>query len=345
VFESLDISCKKEIIYGGYTALDLATLWGTLDSVKRLLQVPGIDVNAGSNFSSNPAFNAAQNGNLQMLRLLVDSGADLDNRGGKKVDNVQETILIIGVSSGSVPVVKYLLSKGVNIEERGIYSYTPLGNAVWYGYNEIVKILVEAGADSNQLQDNDEWTMLMLALYRNNTDIVPYLISLGIDVNAVNKNGWTALYYSAIYSGKEEAEALISAGAFIDARNGEYNRTSLHEAVLQNNTDVALYLISKGADVNLKDSENFTPVYAAVNVGDRLLLEALVEAGADLNVQDGERKWSPMMLAAYDGNYEIVKFLKNLGVNLDLVSDAGYTALDFAEEQNHADVVKLLKEK
>ena len=54
-----------------------------------------------------------------------------------------------------------------------------------------------------------------------------------------------------------------------------------------------------------------------------MLLEALVEAGADLNVQDGERKWSPMMLAAYDGNYEIVNFLKKLGVNLDLVSDAG----------------------
>ena len=58
-------------------------------------------------------------------------------------------------------------------------------------------------------------------------------------------------------------------------------------------------------------------------MGDRLLLEALVEAGADLNVQVSEQKWSPMMLAAFDGNYEIVKYLKNLGVNLDLVSDEG----------------------
>ena len=73
-----------------------------------------------------------------MLSLLVDSGADLDNRGGKKVHHIQDTILNTGVSSGSVLVVNYLLSKGVNIEERGIYSYTPLGNAVWYGYNEIV---------------------------------------------------------------------------------------------------------------------------------------------------------------------------------------------------------------
>ena len=54
-----------------------------------------------------------------------------------------------------------------------------------------------------------------------------------------------------------------------------------------------------------------------------MLLEALVEAGADLNVQVSEQKWSPMMLAAFDGNYEIVKYLKNLGVNLDLVSDEG----------------------
>ena len=58
-------------------------------------------------------------------------------------------------------------------------------------------------------------------------------------------------------------------------------------------------------------------------VGNRLLLEALVEAGADLNVQVGEQKWSPMMSAAFDGNYELVKYFKNLGVNLDLVSNKG----------------------
>ena len=54
-----------------------------------------------------------------------------------------------------------------------------------------------------------------------------------------------------------------------------------------------------------------------------MLLEALVEAGADLNVQVSERKWSPMMLAAFDGKYELVKYMKNLGVNIDLVSDEG----------------------
>ena len=198
-----------------------------------------------------------------MLSLLVDSGADLNNR-GNRVKDVQETILMIGVSSGSVPVVKYLLSKGVNIEERGTDNYNALGAAVWYGYKDIVEILLEAGADSNQLQD--ELTLLMVAVDRKKTEIIPYLISLGIDVNAVDNNGWTALYYSACYGGKEEAEALLSAGAFIDARNGEYNRTSLHVAVIENNTDVALYLISKGADVNSKDSGNFTPVYNAIEV-------------------------------------------------------------------------------
>ena len=54
---------------------------------------------------------------------------------------------------------------------------------------------------------------------------------------------------------------------------------------------------------------------------------------------------SPIMRAAYDGKIEIVRFLKDQGVDLDLVDIEGYTAMDFAELKNNTDISYLLAEK
>ena len=79
--------------------------------------------------------------------------------------------------------------------------------------------------------------------------------------------------------------------------------------------------------------------------GDLVSLKKLAEAGADLNVQGGGREWSPIMKAAFDGNIDIVRYLKSQGVDLDLTDSEGNTALDLAEQQYNTDVSNLLREK
>jgi len=74
-------------------------------------------------------------------------------------------------------------------------------------------------------------------------------------------------------------------------------------------------------------------------------LKKLAEAGADLNIQGGGRGWSPIMKAAFDGNIDIVKFLKNQQVDLELTDSEGNTALDLAEQRYNTDVSNLLREK
>ena len=79
--------------------------------------------------------------------------------------------------------------------------------------------------------------------------------------------------------------------------------------------------------------------------GNVRILELLVKAGADINVQGGKLNLSPLMYAAYKGHADAVRFLKNNGADLYLEDNNGNTALDLAELQNNVEISKILREK
>ena len=60
---------------------------------------------------------------------------------------------------------------------------------------------------------------------------------------------------------------------------------------------------------------------------------------------DGTTGWTPLMQAAATGKVEIVRFLKNQGVDLDKADTNGDTALDLAEQNFNGEIVKILREK
>merc|ERR1712126_398688 len=314
LFTQLGIPCKRQIIYAGYTPLNLATLHGTKETVQRLLQVPGIDVDATSNFTSNPVFNAAYAGNLDILKLLVDAGAALNIKGGQT--GQKTTPLIASVISKSTPTVEYLLNtKRVNVNSKDETGWSALGIASRYGPSDIVRLLIRFGAD----------------------------------VNKENTDGDTPLTYAAVFGNIEAVEELLKAGADINHQS-KLGQTALFLAAQKDEKDLALLLIRKGANVNLLSSKGFSAAYAAVENGDLEIVEALAKAGADLDVQGtpgigGSTGWTPLMNAAYFGKVEIVRFLKNQGVDVGKTDTNGDTALDLAEQQFNSEIIKILREK
>jgi len=349
LFTQLGIPCEKQIIYAGYTPLNLATLHGTKETVQRLLQVPGIDVDATSNFTSNPVFNAAYAGNLDILKLLVDAGAALNIKGGQT--GQKTTPLIASVISKSTPTVEYLLkSKRVNVNSKDETGWSALGIASRYGPSNIVRLLIRFGADVNQGQSEYENTPLMLAVRDPaNIESVKHLIRANAEVDKENTDGDTPLTYAAVFGNIEAGEELLKAGADINHQT-KLGQTALFIAAQKDEKDLALLLIRKGANVNLLSRKGFSAAYAAVENGDLEILEALAKAGADLDVQGtpgigGSTGWTPLMLAAATGKVEIVRFLKNQGVDLDKTDTDGDTALDLAEQRFDSEIIKILREK
>jgi len=120
-----------------------------------------------------------------------------------------------------------------------------------------------------------------------------------------------------------------------------WSGTPLHFAALNGHLDIASMLISKGADVNVKNTYELTPLYYAVDHKNILVL--LIKNGADVDVKTWNNL-TPVYWAAQSGSNDSLLVLIENGANISAVCSTGRnTPLDIAEKCGHPETVKLLR--
>jgi uncharacterized protein len=153
--------------------------------------------------------------------------------------------------------------------------------------------------------------------------------------------------YSLLFKAAEAGDtarlsALLDKGEDINSRN-KHDQTPLMWSILHGQTDAALLLIERGADVNLRSKDGASAIKAAIN-GDLKVLRRLIDAGADVNMRD-DRGATPAMWAANRGDVDCLKALIEAGCDLNLQDtmeyNEGHTALMYATPAR-LDVVELL---
>jgi ankyrin repeat protein len=231
-------------------------------------------------------------------------------------------------------VVKYLVSKGANVNARGVLGETPLLAAVSAVVSraseehlivEIVKYLISKGANP-KVRDEEGKTILHRAAEEGNLELVKYLVSKGFDVSARDKNGYTPLFSAAERSLKV-LKYLVSKGGDINVRN-KYGLSLLHGAAAALNLEVVKYLISKGLDVNAKDKYyGATPLHMALAMSDKEHVVNLRKfAGKIVREEDIRRK-----------RFEVVKYLVSKGARVD------ERAIRYAKELGDTEIVRYLE--
>lgn len=145
---------------------------------------------------------AAQEGELEVIKLLADAGADVDQKG-----LVGHTPLRIAARNGRTDVVAYFISKGCDINTQGNDGATPLEAAASKGHMEIVQMLVEKGANIN-IQDKEGDFALGEAAKHGFIDVVNYLVSKGADLSLKNQDGNTAEDLAKL-AGQAKIEILL----------------------------------------------------------------------------------------------------------------------------------------
>jgi ankyrin repeat protein len=112
----------------------------------------------------------------------------------KQVINIDK-YMISACSGHSVNVVQLLIQYGANPHNSSDNNYSPLMGAVSFGSIEIMKLLIECHVDLNQQRITDGITALMLATYNGDLDKVKLLLESGANKNQLDKNGKNASAY------------------------------------------------------------------------------------------------------------------------------------------------------
>ena len=158
--------------------------------------------------------------------------------------------LMLAVHGGDIEKVKQLITEGADINyliNDGYYAYNAIIVGVKTENYEIVKLLINNGADIKSTYNGD--TLLMIASGYKNTDIIKILLKHGLDVNAHKKNGYTPLK-AAVGSGSVQVmQILIDNGADVNYQNGG---TALMFAAMDGNLEKIKVLLKAGAIKNIK---------------------------------------------------------------------------------------------
>jgi hypothetical protein len=168
--------------------------------------------------------------------------------------------------NGDLAGVQAELDKGVDVNAKREGGSTPLHGAAEGGHEEIVELLIVAGADLHArtvpMLGGGGWTPLHSAARQGHREIVELLIANGTDVNSRDSTGKSSLHDAALEGHKEIVELLIIKGADLNAESGYYG-TPLHVAAGIGHKEIVELLIANGANVNVKDGFGRTPLDAA----------------------------------------------------------------------------------
>jgi ankyrin repeat protein len=226
-----------------------------------------------------------------------------------------------------------------DINERTTWGTTALVIACHVGNIDIVKLLLDAGADV-AIADCDRWGPLHIACERGDIKIVKLLLESGADISSATLGSWTPLLVACYIGHAHIVKLLLDRGANPSDSNSS-GRTSLHMACCIGNSKIAKLLLDKGANVSAVDYLDWTPLHTACCEGTAAeLVEVLLEAGADHSVplNDG---WTALHQACRRGSVEIVRLLLKSGADLSAVG-CGLTPLQLACKYGHLEIVKVL---
>ena len=159
--------------------------------------------------------------------------------------------------------------------------------------------------------------------------LIQKLLIYGSDINATNKDNETPLY-EAVNSNSVAIDQLIAQQANLDIRDKLFGNTPLYLAALQNKKKIAEKLLKAGANPNVTNNENNTPLHVTTSPK---LINILCHYNANVNAQN-KKGYTPLHNAIKKSSIALVQTLINQQTNLELKNNNGDTPLALATKQH-----------
>ena len=316
---------------------------GCLTIVEKLLKY-GTDVNI-SIYSTSPLHVATKNKQVEVAKLLISYGADLNPR-----DEAGNTPILYAAENKDLEMVKLLLTNKANVKD----SPQVLNTAVQQNCRDIVEVLLQHGADVNASTKYGITALHYTVLDKHGTlsrsfldkdpdtkgEIARLLLSRGANVNAQAQSGIMTLHAAIRKGFMRVVEVLLEYNADVNCAY-ENQRMPLYYSAEKGNKLITKMLLDRGANVNAKQKDGRTALHVAIQHGHKEVVELLLKYGARV---DSETKYGakPLHSAAKNGCADIVKALLKFGADVDSTDECGETALHVASDAGKIQVVIIL---
>ncbi|KAL4887507.1 Glycerophosphoryl diester phosphodiesterase family-domain-containing protein [Aspergillus karnatakaensis] len=240
-------------------------------------------------------------------------------------------------SDPAVSVLDYLLDhlrpeQQESLLSKDLSGRTPLHYAAQYGFRVVCEVIIDhlqawdlfdvtEGIDAPRWQDNDGWAPLHLSVVGGH----PLTTQ--------------ALLKAENWKGQSEDKARI---------RKQVHRSSavLALAVKANFIDIVQLLVDAGVDINYQDNQGETALHVAARFGhDKCALILLKGNGgqkADTELAEQTYSWTPLFVASVDGSLSVVEALVEAGADLERLDSSGWTAKEHAALRGHLEVARCL---
>ncbi|KXH68953.1 hypothetical protein CSAL01_09196 [Colletotrichum salicis] len=313
----------------GYTCLRWAARYEHQRTVNTLLEA-GAKVSASDKDGYTALRWAAREGYKLIVKTLIDRGSSIQSPGSE-----EWTLLSWAAQEGQDYIISLLAKRGVNLDVSDSEGLTALSWAVKYNHEMTVWQLIKGGADVNkpEIKGNQP-----LHLAVDNTSGHHDKSSLNIL--------WILLQNRAeavIGQHLECCQVLIQKAEHLVNTKDLSWRTPLNEAVSTVYLPIVEMLLRHDAQIDAQTRKGQTPLYLSILQDHPIVAEFLVKKGANLQILNTNKRWTALHLAALIGSLDIVEMLINHGADVNAQDRQVYTALYFALQEGHGGIADCLK--
>ncbi len=307
---------------------------GGLRSLRTLHPYLREKINARDRNGRTCALIACEDGNLGVLKFLLEQGASL-----RRHSKHNSTAAMLASSNGHLEVLRFLQSNGENLRKKNKHGWSAAVAAISGGHGEVLQFLFDNGIKPKDVRYSAE-SVAHFACQNGHPNILAVLIDAGVKFDERDKHGWDLAILASCWGSHKLLPILAQQGVDL-AAVAKDGRTAAIVAISHGHVDVLRVLKDHGINILETTNDGWSPVMEACQWDKLEILEFLHENGACLTSKrkDG---LTAAAIAIERGHVQITEYLSEHDALFDKNMVAGLSEAKLANLAEQDSVLRFL---